>query len=87
MTALARACADEVVVPASTACCGFAGDRGFLVPELTAAATHDEALAIRSAGCEDHVSGNRMCELAMTRSTGRPYRSVISLLDEVTRQR
>ena len=34
--ALAAALADEVFVPVVATCCGFAGDRGFLHPELTA---------------------------------------------------
>src|SRR5260370_18347256 len=32
---VAEAHAERVVVPESAECCGFAGDRGFLVPELT----------------------------------------------------
>ena len=39
LSALAGELAEEVVVPARATCCGFAGDRGFLRPELTAAAT------------------------------------------------
>jgi D-lactate dehydrogenase len=85
LVSLAGACADEVLVPAHAGCCGFAGDRGFLFPELPAAATREEADAVRAASCEHHVSGNRMCEVAMTGATGRPYRSVIHLLEEVTR--
>ena len=40
---LAGAVADDVVVPDSWSCCGFAGDRGMLHPELTAAATAPQA--------------------------------------------
>ena len=39
LEAIARACADRVVVPDNLGCCGFAGDRGFLFPELTESAT------------------------------------------------
>jgi hypothetical protein len=31
---LIAACAEEIVEPAGVTCCGFAGDRGFVVPEL-----------------------------------------------------
>ena len=31
---LLAACAEEIVEPAGVTCCGFAGDRGFVVPEL-----------------------------------------------------
>ncbi len=40
---LARALADDVHVPLTATCCGMAGDRGLLHPELTASATRDEA--------------------------------------------
>ena len=32
LVAIARACSAMAIVPPSTGCCGFAGDRGFLVP-------------------------------------------------------
>jgi D-lactate dehydrogenase len=85
LTALVAACADRVVVPAHAACCGFAGDRGFLFPELTASATRPEAADVRATPCDEHVSSNRMCEVALTGATGRPYRSVIHLLEQATR--
>jgi len=80
----ARACAEEVIVPASWGCCGFAGDRGMLHPELTASATAEQASEIRQSDCEAHVSCNRTCEIAMTRATGRPYRHVLELLHELS---
>jgi hypothetical protein len=46
---LAAAVAAESFVPDGWACCGFAGDRGLLRPELTAAATRAEARAGRPA--------------------------------------
>ena len=86
LLALASACAERVVSPASAACCGFAGDRGFLVPELTASATRAEAAEVVAAGCSAHVSSNRMCEVALTAATGRSYRSIIQLLEETSRR-
>jgi D-lactate dehydrogenase len=44
---VAAAVAEEVFVPPSWTCCGFAGDRGLLHPELTASATLDQAAEIR----------------------------------------
>ncbi|MDK7764258.1 hypothetical protein QP580_12785, partial [Prevotella bivia] len=44
---VAEAVADTVTVPAMWSCCGFAGDRGMLHPELTDAATADEAAEVR----------------------------------------
>src|SRR6476659_8530241 len=43
LRSLADELADEVYVAPSATCCGFAGDRGISHPELTAAATAEEA--------------------------------------------
>ena len=36
LEAIAHACSEQVTIPLDAGCCGFAGDRGFLFPELTA---------------------------------------------------
>ncbi len=88
LTALVRACADEVVVPVEAACCGFAGDRGFTRPELTESATRAEAGEIAAAEpCEFYVSTSRTCEIGMTRASGKVFRSIWLLLDEVSSAR
>lgn len=81
---VAAACAEEVVVPDDWGCCGFAGDRGLMFPELTASATAPEAAHV-PADADAWVSCNRTCELGMTRATGHPYRHVLEVLDQVTR--
>jgi D-lactate dehydrogenase len=81
---VARACADEVIVPASAECCGFAGDKGFLLPELTASATRREAAevcALQATGAGLY-STCRTCEIGMTRAVGAPYRSLVQLVAE-----
>jgi D-lactate dehydrogenase len=86
LTATVRACADEVLVPVESGCCGFAGDRGYTYPELTQAATRAEAAEINAHGTYDfYISSSRTCEIGMSRATARPFRSFWSLLDEVTR--
>ncbi|GAA1178780.1 hypothetical protein GCM10009674_15160 [Nesterenkonia xinjiangensis] len=80
---LAEAVAEEVHVPQDWGCCAFAGDRGMLHPELTASATRAQAAEVLALGGDVHASLNRTCELAMTRATGRPYRHILELLDEV----
>ena len=75
----------EAIAPPSAGCCGFAGDRGFLVPELTASATAAEAREVRSGAFDGFYSSSRTCEIGLTRATGRPYRSFWYLLDEATR--
>ena len=83
---VARAHAERVVVPAAAECCGFAGDRGFRVPELTKSATASEAAEVGalleaepSAGL---YSTCRTCEIGMSRAVGRPYRSLVHLVQE-----
>jgi D-lactate dehydrogenase len=85
LEAIAAELAEEVVVPRTATCCGFAGDRGLLHPELTASATAAEAEEIRAAGCEAHVSSNRTCEIGLERATGEPYESFVRVLDRLTR--
>jgi D-lactate dehydrogenase len=82
---VARAAAEHVVVPDDWGCCGFAGDRGLLHPELTESATRTEAAEVRGLGVEEHASTNRPCEIAMSRATGRRYRHVLEVLEEATR--
>jgi D-lactate dehydrogenase len=86
LEAIAGACADKVVVPVSAGCCGFAGDRGFLFPELTASATRLEAAELAGANFDGYFSSSRTCEIGMTRATGQVYRSYLYLLEQATRK-
>jgi len=79
---VAGAVADQVFVPLDAGCCAFAGDRGMLHPELTAAATGPEAAEVADLDATAHASCNRTCELGMTRATGKDYRHVLELLAE-----
>jgi D-lactate dehydrogenase len=83
--ALAAAVAKEVFVPPSWGCCGFAGDRGLLHPELTASATARQAEEVREYGADAHASCNRTCELGMSRAVGTQYRHVLTYLEQATR--
>jgi D-lactate dehydrogenase len=85
LIALAGACSEEVVVPKEAGCCGFAGDRGFLHPELTASATLSEATELGSQRHDGYFSSSRTCEIGMTRATGKLYRSYLHLLDFASR--
>jgi len=82
---VAQACADTVVVPRDAGCCGFAGDRGFTHPELTASATKHEAREVNAQPFDGHYASSRTCEVGMTRSTGKIYRSFLYLLESATR--
>ena len=85
LRSLAGALADEVFVAPSATCCGFAGDRGITHPELTAAATRDQAAELAGRDFDAHLSSNRTCEIALGRATGERYESFIFLLEELTR--
>ena len=82
---IAEACSESVTIPPSAGCCGFAGDRGFLVPELTQSATQHEAAEVTAKHHEGYFSSSRTCEIGMTRSTGEVYRSFLYLLEKVSR--
>lgn len=84
LLAVAHFIAGDVTVPPSWSCCGFAGDRGLLHPELTESATRDEAAEVRG-GFLAYASLNRTCEIAMSRATGHTYVHIIELLAQATR--
>ncbi len=81
-TLVAKALAEKVDIPVNAGCCGMAGDRGFLFPELTASATRPEANDIKG-GCHDgYYSSAKTCEMAMSEAVGKNYESIVYLLDE-----
>jgi D-lactate dehydrogenase len=78
--------ADDVVVPAASGCCGMAGDRGWLHPELPQSALRDLKLELDERALDACVSSNRTCEIALHEVCGRPYTSFVQLLEELTRE-
>ena len=85
LRAVAEAAAEDVRIPVNWGCCGYAGDRGMLHPELTASATKAEATTVAELDSRYHASSNRTCELGMTQATGEPYVHVLELLERATR--
>ncbi|WGG52448.1 FAD-binding and (Fe-S)-binding domain-containing protein [Rugamonas sp. DEMB1] len=81
---LVAACTEQMIEPDGVLCCGFGGDRGFVVPELNAHALRKVHAALPSSCCQG-VSTNRTCEIGLTAETGRNYRSVAYLLEECSR--
>lgn len=85
---IAEHLADEVQVPVGTTCCGTAGDRGLLHPELVVSATREirHALTVLDAPpCDAYLSANRTCEMGLRHATALPYESFIFLLEELSR--
>ena len=80
---LLSACATAVVVPEAISCCGFAGDKGFVFPELNASAL--SGLAQQVAGCSQGVSSSRTCEIGLSQHAKLEYQHIIYLLDRCSR--
>src|SRR5258705_11404310 len=57
--------ATEVHTPIGTTCCGTAGDRGLLHPELVLSATRDEKAGLDAWPADAYVSANRTCEMGL----------------------
>jgi D-lactate dehydrogenase len=87
LEALGAAIAEDSVIPLAAGCCGFAGDRGMLHPELAAAATADEAAELARGSHDAYLCSNRTCEIGLQQGTGRAYESVLVALDRTTSPR
>ena len=85
LAAIAAALAEEVRVPAGTTCCGMAGDRGLLHPELPRSALRDVAADLAEHPAVEHLCSNRTCEIALQQVTGADYHSFVLLLERLTR--
>lgn len=84
MIALAGKCASHVVVPAEVGCCGFAGDKGFTLPELNRYGLRKLRPQIESSGASRGYSNSRTCEIGLTTNSGIPYKSIVYLVDSCT---
>ncbi len=85
LAAIAAELADEVVIPLASTCCGFAGDRGMLHPELPRSATAPMAAELDGRTFDAHICSNRTCEIGLQQGTGRPYESFVFALEELSR--
>jgi D-lactate dehydrogenase len=82
---IAGSLANEVEVPIGTTCCGTAGDRGLLHPELVVSATREVRMVLIDRPFDAYLSANRTCEMGLRHATGRPYESFVFLLEELSR--
>ncbi|MGI5309130.1 FAD-binding and (Fe-S)-binding domain-containing protein [Rheinheimera sp. WS51] len=76
---LVAACTEQRVIPEGISCCGFAGDKGFVLPELNASALDN--LKPQVAACIQGVSSSRSCEIGLSRHSGIDYQHIAYLLD------
>ena len=79
---VAKHFANEVTIPRNAGCCGMAGDRGFLFPELTASATLDEAIEVQQRKYDGYYSTTKTCEMALSEAVKENYVSILYLVDE-----
>jgi D-lactate dehydrogenase len=81
---LAEKCTEHVEIPTHWGCCGFAGDRGLIVPELNLSATSHELLDTK--GLMKGYSTSRTCEVGMMSHSELNYESVAFLVKEYINQ-
>lgn len=81
---LARKCSTNVTVPSEVGCCGFAGDKGFTVPELNKWSLRKLRPQIEANNIKYGYSNSRTCEIGLTTNSGIPYKSIAYLVDQVT---
>jgi D-lactate dehydrogenase len=81
---LAARTVEKPVIPFSAGCCGMAGDRGFYYPGLIASACRDEGSEAAAEAASGYYSTGRTCEMALSEVSGKTYRSILYLLDEVS---
>jgi D-lactate dehydrogenase len=79
---VARHFSEAVAFPRHAGCCGMAGDRGFLFPELTRSATSHEASEVKRKKYDGYYSSTRTCEIAMSDAIMENYESILYLVDE-----
>lgn len=77
LASVARACAREVTVVDSN-CCGFAGDRGFIFPELNEHGLRN--LKAQTADCDSGYAVSRTCEVGLSRNSTLVFKSIVYLV-------
>jgi D-lactate dehydrogenase len=77
---VALACAERVIVPPKVGCCGFAGNKGFDLPELNATALAELKPALPG-DCVAGYSNSRTCEIGLSEHGGISYQSIVYLAD------
>jgi len=78
---VAETLASGVVIPEGIDCCGFAGDRGFTLPELNAAALKGLKAKV-APRCSAGYSSSRTCEIGLSLHSGLHYRSIFYLANQ-----
>jgi D-lactate dehydrogenase len=81
MNRICRELSDKVYIPDNSVCCGSAGDRGMMYPELVREATSSYAKEITESANELFFSTNAPCEMAMESVSGKKYFNLLKLVE------
>ena len=81
---IAKLCSNNVLIPEEIGCCGFAGDKGFFVPDLNKYALRKLHPQIEAANVKIGYSNSRTCEIGLNTNTGIPFVSIVYLVDKCT---
>ena len=81
---VAKLCSNNVLVPEEIVCCGFAGDKGFTLPELNEHGLRKLKSQIDSHQTTAGYSNSRTCEIGLNTHGGIPYMSIAYLVDRCT---
>lgn len=84
---IAKLCSTQVMIPEEIGCCGFAGDKGFTLPELNAHALRKLRPQIEKANVKVGYSNSRTCEIGLNTNTGIPYQSIVYLVDKCSKKK
>ena len=82
LTKLAKLCSSNVLVPEEVGCCGFAGDKGFTIPNLNEHALRKLRKQVEKQEVRTGYSNSRTCEIGLNTHAGIPYMSIIYLVDK-----
>ncbi|MGI0438969.1 FAD-binding and (Fe-S)-binding domain-containing protein [Helicobacter himalayensis] len=84
---IAKACTiGKIYEHEQTYCCGFAGNKGFITPELNISATKPLAEFFNALPTMRCFSSSSTCEIGLSDATNRPWQHIIYLLDSVCAQ-
>ena len=81
---LAKMCSNQVLVPEEVGCCGFAGDKGFTLPELNEYGLRKLKPQVEKAHAKTGYCNSRTCEIGLNTHSGIPFMSIVYLVDQCT---
>jgi D-lactate dehydrogenase len=85
LMAIAARCSARPVAVDEVRCCGFAGERGFMRPELNEHALRHLKRALPD-DCATGFSSSRTCEIGLSEMAAIPYQSILYLVERSSRQ-